>query len=110
MLSADAEPIPGGYVVPEGGNITFTCSSSLGGILLWRVNLTTYNDVTVLVPTVSLKGLPGFSSQDDLSANPASFTFHNISLNNSPSIVECIDSSEGISRIMILVEGEDSII
>ena len=37
-MSADAEPVPGGYVVPERGNVTFTCSSSLGG-LLWTVDL-----------------------------------------------------------------------
>ena len=33
-LSADAVPIPGGYVVPERGNVTFTCSSSSGWKLL----------------------------------------------------------------------------
>ena len=106
-LSADAEPIPGGYVVPERGNVTFTCNSSFGGILLWRVNLTTSNDIQVPITTSSLKMLPGFSSQDTtVSANPASFTFHNISLENSPSIVECVDSNEDISRAMIFVEGK----
>ena len=40
-LSADADPAPGGYVVPQGGNVTFTCNSSLpdSGGVLWEVDL-----------------------------------------------------------------------
>ena len=54
--------------------------------------------------------LPGFSSQDTtVSANPASFTFHNISLENSPLIVECVNSNEDVSRAMIVVEGKRTI-
>ena len=57
----------------------------------------------------SLKMLPGFSSQDTVSDKPASFTFHNISLENSPLIVECVNSNEDISRAMIFVEGKGTI-
>ena len=98
--------IPSGYVVPEGNNVTFICNSSSGRDLFWRANVT--NDVRIRTDTVSLKEFRGFSSED---ANPASFTFHNISLENNPSPVECSDPSvqdESNARaiLMIVVEGE----
>ena len=108
-LSADALSIPGGYVVPKGGNITFTCSSNSSGVLLWRVNLTEMNDIKNLVTTVTLNGTAGFNSSDTLGANPSSFTFHDISFENSPSVVECTDLSldpNGVSRATIIVEGK----
>ena len=100
-------PIPGGYAVPEGGNVTLTCNSISGGELLWMVNLTTSVQNRVTTNTVSLKGFPEFSSPDKSGdANPASFTFHYISLENNPSPVECEDrSSHDISRATIIVEG-----
>ena len=108
VLSADADPIPGGYVVPERGNVTFTCNSSSGGQLLWMVNLTTPVQNRVTTNAVSLKGFPEFSSPDKSGdANPSSFTFHYISLENNPSPVECEDrSSREVSRATIIVEGE----
>ena len=112
-LTADTMPIPGGYVVPEGSNVTFTCSSSSGRDLLWRLNVTI--DMRIRTDTVSLKEFRGFSSPDESEdANPASFTFHNISLENNPSPVECNDPSvqdESKARaiLMIVVEGELSI-
>ena len=108
-LSADALSIPGGYVVPKGGNITFTCSSSFNGVLLWRVNLTEMNDIENLVTTVTLNEIEGFNSSNAINANPASFTFHNISFENSPSVVECTDLSldpNGVVRATIIVEGK----
>ena len=95
-------------MVPEMGNVTFTCNSSSGRKLLWSVNLTTPNYVRLETNTVSLKHFLGFSSPDESStANPASFTFHNISLENNPSPVECSDSSsQEVSRATIIVEGE----
>ena len=112
-LSVDAERIPGGYVVPEGSNVTFTCNSSSGRDLLWRLNVT--NNMRLRTDTVGLKGFRGFSSQDESAdANPASFTFHNISLENNPSPVECSDlsiqdDSKARAILMIVVEGELSI-
>ena len=112
-LSVDAEHIPGGYVVPEGSNVTFTCNSSSGRDLFWRLNVTT--NMRFRTDTVGLKKFRGFSSPDESEdANPASFTFHNISLENNPSPVECIDLSiedESKERaiLMIVVEGELSI-
>ena len=108
-LSADALSIPGGYVVPKGGNITFTCSSNSNGVLLWRVNLTEMNDIKNLVTTVTLNEIEGFNSSDAINANPASFTFRNISFESSPSVVECTDLSldpNGVSRATIIVEGK----
>ena len=109
-LTADAMPIPGGYVVPEGSNVTFTCNSSSGRDLFWRLNVT--NDVRIRTDTVSLMAFPGFSSPDKWEdANPASFTLHNISLENNPSPVECSDpsvqdESKAITILIIIVEGE----
>ena len=107
-LSADAIRIPGGYVVPERGNVTFTCNSSSGGSLLWRVNLTDMNDINNLVSTYILNFFDGFSSSDELRANPASFTFHSIFYNSNTSIVECVDSNDNseVSSAMIFVEGK----
>ena len=111
-LSADALSIPGGFVVPAGGNITFTCNSTSSSdiiLLFWRVNLTEMNDIKKLVTTVTLNGTVGFNSSDAQGANPTSFTFHNISFENSPSVVECTDLSlapNGVSRATIIVEGK----
>ena len=111
-LSADALSIPGGYVVPKGGNITFTCNSTSSSeiiLLFWRINLTEMNDIEELVTTVTLNGIVGFNSSDMANANPASFTFRNISFENSPSVVECTDLSldpNGVSRATIIVEGK----
>ena len=109
-LKTDALPIPGGYVVPEGSNVTFTCNSSSGRDLLWRLNVT--NNMRFRTDTVSLKEFRGFSTPDESEdANPASFTFHNISFKNNPSPVECNDPSvqdESKARaiLIIIVEGE----
>ena len=75
------------------------------------INLTTPVQNRVTTNTVSLKVFPQFSSPDKSGdANPASFTFHYISLENNPSPVECEDrSSHDISRATIIVEGGVSI-
>ena len=63
------------------------------------------------VGTTGLNRLPGFSIPDESSTtNPASFTFHNISLENNPSPVQCSDPTIcKNSTAMIIVEGEVSI-
>ena len=38
-LSADGVPAPGGFVVPEGGNITFTCNNNVIDGVFWRIDL-----------------------------------------------------------------------
>ena len=105
-LSSDAEPIPGGYVVPERGNVTFKCSSSMGGVLLWTVDLRvpggSQRDTTS-------KGLvlPQVSSPDTLrSANPASISIHNVTSENNQSFVECFSASSGMFNATIIVEGK----
>ena len=109
-LTADAMPIPSGYVVPEGSSITFTCNSSSGRDLFWSVKVT--NGMRIRTDTVSLKEFRWFSSPDESEdANPASFTFHDISLENNPSPVECIDpsvqdESKAHTILIIIVEGE----
>ena len=114
-LSADALPIPGGYVAPERGSITFTCSSSSGKTLFWNLRVAESGDPKqysrIDVGTTALHRLPGFSIPDESSTtNPASFTFHNISLENNPSPVQCNDLAiQENSTAMIIVEGEVSI-
>lgn len=113
-LTADAVPIPGGYVVPERGSVTFTCSSSSGGSLFWNVTVPTLRNPRGRVEISagrSVVQFPGFSVPDESpTANPTSFTFHNISLVNNPSPVGCRDPivAEESSSI-IIVEGEVSL-
>ena len=110
-LSADALSTPGGYVVPAGGNITFRCSSTSSDIILlfWRVNLTEMNNIENPITAFTLNGIAGFISSDTPGVNnPTSFTFYNISFENSP-VVECTDLSDdpnGVSRATIIVEGK----
>ena len=116
ILSTDAQPIalPDTYVVPVERNVTFTCSSP-GGILLWSLNVkgsTGYSRIRS--NTVGLKAHPGFSVSDESTVDTASFTFHNISLESNPSLVECrdlniTDGSKDRAVLMIIVEGEFSI-
>ena len=114
-LSADALPIPGGYVVPERGNITFTCLSSSGNILFWNLRVAKSSDpkqyARIDVGTTGLDRIPGFSIPDKSSTtNPASFTFHNISSENNPSPVQCCDQTiRENSTAMVIAEGEVSI-
>ena len=69
-------PIPGGYVVPERGNITFNCSSRIGGILLWTVDLGIRERNQKDAPSTGLT-LPQVRTLDtQLFANPASITIH----------------------------------
>ena len=90
-LSADALPIPGGYIVPERGNVTFTCSSSLGGIILWKVDLKILGNTTDFEVVGALRALDSVSSSHENLANPSSFTVHNIPLESNGSFVACAD-------------------
>ena len=111
-LSADADPAPGGYVVPEGGNVTFTCNHSLsdsGGVLLWDIDLKV--DIASFSASVGLpRSLPHVSTPDTSpSANPASFTISNIISKNNCSFVVCSREGLGMSNATIIVEGEGTI-
>ena len=104
-LSADAEPIPGGYVVPERANVTFTCNSSSDGALFWTVDLRIPGSSEKLTPSAGLD-LPQVNSQDtSILANPASFTVHNVTSENNQSFVECSKEGSGMSNATIIVEG-----
>ena len=108
-LSADAVPAPGGYVVPVGGNITFTCNHSLPEVgVLWEVNLRVPGAIASLTASAGLPhSLPQVTSPDTLpSANPASFTIHNITSENNSSFVECYEEGLGRSNAIIIVEGK----
>ena len=95
-------PIPGGYVVPERGNVTFTCSSTSGG-LLWTVDLKVrkrdYTDSAGL-------NFPQVSSMDVPLTNPASFTIHNVTSENNQSFVECANRRSEMSNATVIVEGK----
>ena len=104
-LSSDAEPIPGGYVVPERGNITFNCSSSMGGILLWTIDLGIPERNQKDTVSTGLK-LPQVRTMDTQPfANPASITIYNVTSENNQSFVEYFSRSSGMSNATLIVEG-----
>ena len=114
-LTTDAQSIAlsGTHVVPVGGNVTFTCSSSSGGgQLVWTLNVTIDMEYTRITSSiVGLRDRPGFSVTDESTVNAASFTLHNISLESNSSPVECCDlsitdGSKDRAVLMIIVEGE----
>ena len=92
-------------MVPERGNVTFTCSSSSGGALFWTVDLRIPGGSEKLTPSAGLD-LPQVKSQDTSTlANPASFTVHNVTSENNQSFVECSKEGSGMSNATIIVEG-----
>ena len=116
VLTTDAQPtaLTDTYVVPVGGNVTFTGNSS-GGDLLWSLNVTgSMKYSRIRTSTEGLKRHPGFSVSDESTVTTAIITFHNISLESNPSPVECRDlniqdGSKDRAVLMIIVEGEYSI-
>ena len=100
-------PTPGGYVVPVGRNITFTCnhSSEMSGVF-WTVDLRVQGGTARVTPSAGLD-IVQVSSPDTVPlANPATITIGNITSENNCSFVGC--SKDGIftSNATILVEGE----
>ena len=113
-LSADADPAPGGYVVPEGGNVTITCNFSLsenGGGVLWIVDFRVPGGRVTHIASQGLADLfPQVTSPDTSTlANPASLTISNITSGNNQSFVECFREGSGLSNATILVEGEGTV-
>ena len=113
-LSADADPAPGGYVVPEGGSITFICNSSLpdSGGVFWKVDLRVPGGTARSAASKGVADLlPQATSPDtSTSANPASLTIRNITSENNQSFVECFREGSGLSNATIIVEGEGTVI
>ena len=109
-LSGDAVPTntPGGYVVPEKGNVTFTCNSS-DVAPVWKVDLKALGSTTDFSNTkILVSDLENVSSSDNGSfPNPTSFTVHNIPAESNGSYVECSAQGRANSIAIIFVEGEN---
>ena len=102
-------PAPGGYVVPEGGNITFTCNSSLkNSVVFWTVDLRVQGGMERVIPSAGLDIVQVSSPDTSPLANPATITINKVISVNNRSFVGC--SKDGIltSNATILVEGEVS--
>ena len=106
-LSADGTRVPGGYAVPVGGNITFTCThnGSSGRSLFWEFDIANRTATKFPTTAVSLRDEPGIgTSATKNTANPVSITIYNLQLANNGSTVKCQLETEG-SPAVILVEG-----
>ena len=59
-LSADATRVPGGYAVPVGGNITFTCThnGSFGSSLFWELNIANRTTTAHATTAANLRDKP----------------------------------------------------
>ena len=108
-LTADGLPIPVGYVVPEWRNITFTCTSSLGGVF-WNLDLKVPGETATDSASTGLAVLVSQVTTPDNSrtANPATITIHNVTSKNNESTVMCSSAIDSKSdSATILVEGGD---
>ena len=109
-IIADGLPIPVGYVVPEGRNITFTCTSSLGG-LFWNLDLKVPGETVTDSASAGLAGQVSQVTSPDISptANPATITIHNVTSKNNESTVVCSSTitEEKSDSATVLVEGGD---
>ena len=109
-LIADGLPIPGGYVVPEWRNITFICTSSLGSVLLWNLDLKVPGETVSFIASAGLADQVSQVTSPDTSptANPATITIHNVTSKNNESTVACSSAIESKNdSATILVEGGD---
>ena len=106
-LIADGLPIdiPGSYVVPEWGDITFICNSSFGG-LFWNLDLKVPGETVRFAASAALADQVSQVTSPDTEpfANPATITIHNVTSKNNESTVECSSAGE-IDSATILVEG-----
>ena len=84
-LSCDADPAPGGYVVPQEGNVTFTChysmSESCGGVL-WEVELSVPGGRASFTASKRVARVLVTSQDTTILANPASLTISNVTSEN----------------------------
>ena len=107
-LSADGTRVPGGYAVPVGGDITFTCgyNGSFSRSLFWEVNIVNGTATTIPSTALFLGNEPGFSTTATGNTdNPVNVTIHNMQLVNNGSTVTCQLEKEG-SPTIIIVEGK----
>ena len=106
-LLADALPIPGGYIVPERGNVTFTCSSSSVGLLLWKVDFKILGNTSDFKFVEDLAMLDFVTSSHKHLANPANFTIHNIPVKSNGSFVACTAGLSAECNAIIFVQGKN---
>ena len=112
-LSADGTRVPGGYAVPVGGDITFTCehNGSSSRSLFWTVNIVNRTATTIPSTALFLGDEPGFSTSATMNVDnsgPVNITIHNLQLANNGSTVTCQLEKEGSSSA-IIVEGIASV-
>ena len=110
-LSANGTRVPGGYAVPVGGGITFTCehNGSSSRSLFWTAIIV--NRTATQTPTTALflKNETGFSSTASRNTeNPANITIQDLQLVNNGSTVKCQLETEGMPTV-IIVEGIASV-
>ena len=111
-LSGDVVPLhtPGEYVVPERGNVTFTCNSSSSIAATWQVEFTPLGRAkgTSFSTRAVLGLLQNATTTDNVSdqfPNPTSFTVHNIPVESNGSFVKCSAQTFAHSKAIIYVEG-----
>ena len=108
-LIADGLPIhiPGSYVVPEWGDITFICNGSSSGVF-WKLDLKVPGETVRFAASAGLADQVSQVTTLDTSpfANPATITIHNVTSKNNESIIKCSSAGENDSAA-ILVEGRD---
>ena len=111
-FSADGTRVPGGYAVPVGGDITFTCehNGSSSRSLFWVTVIIVNGTATTIRTTALFLGdEPGFSISATRNVdNPVNITIHNLQLANNGSTVTCQLEKEG-SPSAIIVEGIASV-
>ena len=104
-LVADGLPISVGYVVPEWQTITFTCTSSLGGVF-WTLDLKVPGETVSFTSSAGLAHQVSQVTSPDTSptANPATITIHNVTSKNNESTIMCsntIDSENNSATIIV---------
>ena len=104
--------VPGGYAVPAGEDITFTCehNGSSSRSLFWETVIIVNRTATRIRTTALFLGdEPGFSTSATRNVdNPVNVTIHNLQLANNGSTVTCQLETEG-SPSAIIVEGIASV-
>ena len=107
-FSADGIRVPGGYAVPVGEDITFTCehNGSSSHSLFWIINFINRTATAAATTALFLGDGPGLSTTATSNTdNPVNLTIHNLQLVNNGSTVTCQLENEG-SPTVIIVEGK----
>ena len=107
-MTANGTRVPGGYVMPAGGHITFTCrhNGTSPEVIFWAIDVVNSTIPKQDTAAINLQGTPGLStSVKSVTDNPVSVTVSNLQLANNGSTVKCEVKREG-SPAVILVEGK----